>query len=159
VRKNRLGRVSVNGVAMESLEPGAFRRRIGVAFQDQEFTPATVRAAILGTRPLPLEFAAEAARLAGLDLAMLPMGMQTLIVPGVVPHGLVQRLTIARAIAARPELLFLDGALSAIEPDGCERLLRGLRERGVTVVLTAPDPAGLTSADRVLRLERGRIIR
>ena len=154
-----LGRVSVNGVALAALDPGDFRRRIGVAFQDQEFTPATVRAAILGARPLPLEFAAEAARLVGLDLATPPMGMQTLIVPGVVPDGLVQRLTIARAIAARPELVFLDDTLSAIEPDSCERLLRGLRDRGVTVVLTAPDPAGLTSADRVLHLERGRISR
>jgi ABC-type multidrug transport system fused ATPase/permease subunit len=155
------GRVSVNGIALASLAAGDFQHRIGAALPDQDFMPATIRAAILGARSLPLAAAIDAARLVGLDrdIAALPMGMHTLIVPGIIPDGLVQRLMIARAIAGQPELLFLDDMLSALDCDSCERLLRGLRGRQVTIVLTARDGAVPAAADRFLRLERGRIIR
>ncbi|MGH7087768.1 MAG: amino acid ABC transporter ATP-binding protein, partial [Stellaceae bacterium] len=72
--------------------------------------------------------------------------------------GLVQRLIIARALAARPELLLLDDVLAALAPDACKHLLGGLRGCGMTVVLTARDPALALLADRVLHLRGGRII-
>ncbi len=132
---------------------------LGAVFQDAEVAPVSIRAAILRGRSLPLESADDAARLVGLEQAIsrLPMGMQTLVVPGVLPEGMLQRLLIAQAIAGAPQLLLLDDALAPLDPAARDTLFHELRHRGTTVVFTAHDPDTLASADRMLHLEDGRL--
>lgn len=153
------GHVRVNGNLLTAQTATDFHRRVGTVFPDQHFAAMTIRAAILGGDELPLQAAEDAARLVGLEgaIARLPMGMQTLIVPGIFPTGLIQRLMLARALVTNPELLFLDDVLSAVGPDGCEPLFCDLRRRGTTIVLSAHDPAVLAAADRVVRLRCGRL--
>ena len=132
---------------------------LGAVFQDAEVAPVSIRAAILRGRSLPFESADDAARLVGLEQAIsrLPMGMQTLVVPGVLPEGMLQRLLIAQAIAGAPQLLLLDDALAPLDHAARDTLFHELRHRGTTVVFTAHDPDTLASADRVLHLEGGRL--
>ncbi|HEX3864705.1 MAG TPA: ATP-binding cassette domain-containing protein [Stellaceae bacterium] len=153
------GRLQVNGHDLTAARRSTFAACVGLVLQDTEMTAVTIRGAILGSRPLPLDLAEDAARLVGLDsiIAGLPMGMQTLVVPGVFPDGLVQRLMLARALAGRPELLLIDEVLSALDAGQRDRLLREFRQRGTTVVFTAFDPSVLAAADRELCLEAGRI--
>ncbi len=73
-------------------------------------------------------------------------------------RGLVQRLTIARAVLHRPRLLLLDEPRSNLDPAAGE-LVEPLigRAAGVTRVLTSHDPqAALAEADLVLALSGGR---
>jgi heme exporter protein A len=73
-------------------------------------------------------------------------------------RGMVQRLTVARAVLHRPELLLLDEPRSNLDPAAGE-LVEPLigRASGVTRVLTSHDPqAALAEADLVLALSGGR---
>jgi heme exporter protein A len=73
-------------------------------------------------------------------------------------RGMVQRLTVARAVLHEPELLLLDEPRSNLDPAAGE-LVEPLigRASGVTRVLTSHDPqAALAEADVVLALQGGR---
>ena len=73
-------------------------------------------------------------------------------------RGMTQRLTVARAILHRPQLLLLDEPRSNLDPAGSE-LTEPLigRSAGITRVLTSHDPqAALAEADLVLALGSGR---
>ena len=74
-------------------------------------------------------------------------------------RGMVQRLSVARAVLHAPELLLLDEPRSNLDPAGIE-LLEPLigRASGITRVLTSHDPsAALVEADLVLALNGGRV--
>jgi heme exporter protein A len=73
-------------------------------------------------------------------------------------RGMIQRLTVARAVLHRPQLLLLDEPRSNLDPAAGE-LVEPLigRASGVTRVLTSHDPqAALAEADLVLALAGGR---
>ncbi len=73
-------------------------------------------------------------------------------------RGMVQRLTVARAVLHRPELLLLDEPRSNLDPAAGE-LVEPLigRSAAITRVLTSHDPqAALAEADLVLALSGGR---
>jgi heme exporter protein A len=73
-------------------------------------------------------------------------------------RGMVQRLTVARAVLHGPELLLLDEPRSNLDPAAGE-LVEPLigRSSGITRVLTSHDPqAALAEADLVLALSGGR---
>ncbi len=74
-------------------------------------------------------------------------------------RGMVQRVVLARALAASPELLVLDEPFTALDPGGRDELaslLRAERDRGVGILLSSHDLDTLASvADRVLLLADG----
>ena len=82
------------------------------------------------------------------------------------PHdlsgGQKQRVAIARALAARPRLLLADEPTAALDSrTGREvvELLRGLaREQGCAVLMVTHDPRILDIADRLVRMEDGRLM-
>ncbi len=71
--------------------------------------------------------------------------------------GQRKRASIAVELLTRPRLFFLDEPTSGLDPSTAAdvmRLLRRLSERGVTVVLTTHEPAGIDRCDRVVFLAR-----
>lgn len=75
--------------------------------------------------------------------------------------GQLQRLTIAGALARRPALLISDESTSMIDPAGRTEVMGLLsrlpREQGMAVVHITHDPDEAALADRVVRIEAGRI--
>ena len=70
-----------------------------------------------------------------------------------------QRLSIARAIVRKPQLLILDEATTALDPETEERILltlRKLTEKGITIIAVSHQPAVLNIADNVYQLKLGR---
>lgn len=83
--------------------------------------------------------------------------------PARLSGGQKQRLALIRALARRPKILMLDEPLSALDPDLRRQLQDELRrlhqEFGTTTFLVSHDVAEiLRLADRVIRLEEGRIV-
>jgi ABC transport system ATP-binding/permease protein len=71
--------------------------------------------------------------------------------------GQRKRASIAVELLTRPTLFFLDEPTSGLDPSTAAdvmRLLRTLSRRGVTVVLTTHEPAGIDKCDRVIFLAR-----
>jgi ABC-2 type transport system ATP-binding protein len=82
--------------------------------------------------------------------------------PGELSGGLAQRLEIARAIAHRPEVLFLDEPSASLDPQtrlAIWDIIRELRAGGLTVVLTTHnmDEAD-TLCERVAIIDHGKIL-
>ena len=91
----------------------------------------------------------------------LPEGMNTIIGErGIrLSGGQRQRISIARAIVRDPELLILDEATTALDPQTEEKILKtigNLTKKGITIVAVSHQIAVLDIADQVFRLENGK---
>ena len=75
------------------------------------------------------------------------------------PHGYLRALGIAIALAAQPRVLLLDEPFAGMNPEEKERavrMVRGIRDRGVTVLLVEHDmPSVMRISDRVVVLNFG----
>ena len=159
------GRILIDGVDISTVSLGSLRRQIGVVPQHVLLFNASVADNIAygrtDARPGQVEAAARLAR-AHEFIAALPQGYDTLIGDrGVrLSGGQQQRLALARALLKNPPILVLDEATAMFDPQGEAEFLDGAREAlaGRTVILITHRPASLSIAERVLRLEAGRIV-
>jgi ATP-binding cassette subfamily C protein len=78
---------------------------------------------------------------------------------GLLSGGQRQRIAMARALIHRPQLLILDEATSALDPATEAEIVRNVRElsrqSGITVLSISHQPAWMTVADRVIRVQDG----
>ncbi len=159
------GRVLLDGVDLRDLSPAALRRHIGFVPQETFLFSATIAGNIaFGVESATPEEIRRAAELAGLatDIESFPQGYQTMVGErGItLSGGQKQRTAIARAILRNPRILILDDALSSVDTLTEERILQGLAEvmRGRTVILISHRVSTVRQADRIVVLERGRIV-
>ncbi len=159
------GNILIDGIDIAKVSLASLRRQIGVVPQHVLLFNATVRYNIAYGRPEPdqaeIEAAAAAAR-AHDFIASLPQGYDTLIGDrGVrLSGGQQQRLALARALLKDPPILILDEATAMFDPQGEAEFLQACRDvlRRRTVLLITHRPASLAAADRIVRVERGRIV-
>ena len=109
-----------------------------------------------------MEAAWEAARRAGLerDIESMPMGMYTLVGEGLstLSGGQRQRVLIARALVGDPKILLLDEATSALDNISQATVLEGLARLDATRIVIAHRLNTVRGADRIVVLDRGRIV-
>ncbi len=101
--------------------------------------------------------AAEADRVVEQTMADLDLTDRAEVPVRALSGGQRKRASIAVELLTRPRLFFLDEPTSGLDPSTAAdvmRLLRGLSERGVTVVLTTHEPASIDRCDRVIFLAR-----
>jgi ATP-binding cassette, subfamily B, bacterial len=159
------GTVRFDGVAVRDADPAALRARIGLVPQEPVIFSGSVLDNIRYGRPAATEdevrAAAEAAA-ATEFVDTLPERMDTeLGERGVrLSGGQRQRIAIARAILRDPALLLLDEATSALDAES-ERLVQqaldGLMRDRTTIVI-AHRLATVLKADRIVVMDRGRIV-
>ena len=159
------GRVLLDGIDLRNLSPADLRRQIGFVPQETFLFSATVAENIaFGVESATDEQVRHAAELAGLasDIESFPNGYQTMVGErGItLSGGQKQRTAIARAILRNPRILILDDALSSVDTLTEERILQGLAGvmRGRTVILISHRVSTVRQADRIVVLEKGRIV-
>lgn len=148
------GEILVNGQRMETLDAYAFRRSLGIVFQDSLLVSGTVRDNItLRDSAFTQEAIEEAMALSGLDevVKRLPNGLDTRV--GLrgqsLSGGEMQRLAIARALVRKPDILVLDEVTNHLDADAREafgELLRRLAP-GRIVLFVSHDPALINLCD------------
>ena len=121
---------------------------------DRNLLKAALRFPGLARRDTELrEEAAELMRFVGLA-DYLPARADSM------PYGALKRLEIARALAMRPRLLFLDEPAAGLNPSETlevDALVRRIADSGVTVVLVEHDMKMVMNlSDRILVLDYGR---
>jgi ABC-type bacteriocin/lantibiotic exporter with double-glycine peptidase domain len=88
------------------------------------------------------------------------MGLHTVLSEGAttLSGGQRQRLLIARAIVARPRILFLDEATSALDNRSQAIVTESLRRLNATRIVIAHRLSTIRDADRIIVMDAGRII-
>jgi ATP-binding cassette, subfamily B, bacterial HlyB/CyaB len=159
------GRVLVDGVDLAQVDPAWLRRQIGVVLQENVLFNSSIRENIALADPaLPVERVVAAAKLAGAHdfILELPEGYDTIVGErgSSLSGGQRQRIAIARALIADPRILIFDEATSALDYES-ERIVQqnmALIARGRTVLVIAHRLSALRLADRIITIERGRLV-
>jgi lipopolysaccharide export system ATP-binding protein len=158
------GRILFNGSEITSL-PMHLRARTGIGYLSQEpsiFRRLTVAENILAIlETLPLSRVQRLARLSELleELGLTPLaGNRADTLSG----GERRRLEITRALVTQPTFLLLDEPFSGIDPIAvaeCQEIIRGLKERGLGILLTDHNVREtLSITDRAYVMAEGRVL-
>jgi ATP-binding cassette subfamily B protein len=161
----RSGSITLDGMRLGDLDPADLRARIALVPQDSVMFASSVADNIRFGRPdasdaevaRAAEFAHAAAFIAALPLGMdTPVGERGVTLSG----GQRQRIAIARAVLRDAPLLLLDEATSSLDAESETQIAAALTElmRERTTIVIAHRLATVLSCDRILVLDKGRIV-
>ena len=158
------GHVFVDGRDVRSYHRDDLHRKFGVVFQNDVIFADTIRENIVFGRPVSEEQllrASEDAMAHGF-IENTPEGYdhKAAIRGANFSGGQKQRLLIARALAAKPEILVLDDASSALDYRTDAELRRAIREHhgDATTVVIAQRVSSILSLDEIIVLHEGEMI-
>lgn len=159
------GRITVCGLPVIEENLAQVHQQVGIVFQnpDNQFVGATVADDVafgLENRQVP-----PATMRSRIHQALTAVGMEKLVdaEPAMLSGGQKQRVAIAGILALKPAVIILDEATSMLDPAGRQlvlKLLQRLRaQQHYTIISITHDPVEMASADRILVLDDGQIVR
>ena len=159
------GQVRVGGIDLTRLDDKHLtllrRDRIGFVFQAYNLVPTLTA---LENITLPATLAGRKPDKGWLDTVIETVGLGDRLAhrPSELSGGQQQRVAVARALAARPEIIFADEPTGNLDSHASAEILAFLRqaarELGQTVVMVTHDPVAASYAGRVVFLNDGRIV-
>jgi ABC-type multidrug transport system fused ATPase/permease subunit len=158
------GRILVDGHNLRDLDLDAYRRQIGIVYQESFLFSNTVAANIAFGHPYAtLEQIEQAAKIASAHefITALPHGYETVLGESGVDlsGGQRQRLALARALILQPPILILDDPTASVDARTENEIVSALREamKGRTTFVVSSRLSLLRRADSILVLEDGRL--
>lgn len=159
------GRILIDGVDISTVSLASLRAQIGLVPQNVLLLHGSIRENIAyGTPDATFDEIQKAARLAQAHrfITDLPQGYDTQIgTEGMqLSGGQRHRLALARALLKDPPILILDEVTAMFDPEGERSFVEDARTacENRTVILITHRPASLQLADRIVTLERGRVV-
>jgi ATP-binding cassette subfamily B protein len=159
------GEILIDGIDIKTVTIASLRRQMAIVPQETILFTGTIANNIaFGNRTATAEAIESAARIANAHefISRLPAGYDTIVnEKGInLSGGQRQRIAIARAILHDPKILILDEATSALDSESESLVQEALQHVmiGRTVFIIAHRLATVRNCDRILVLERGRII-
>lgn len=164
---NCAGRISINNEDIRDLDIASWRENISIVMQEPNLFSGTVRENIRYSRPSASdEEVVEAARLACIhdEIVNWPEGYNTAV--GYRGHALSggqkQRLALARGFLRRAPILLLDEATTALDNTTEAKVQRNIdeyqRKHRVTIISVAHRLTTIRHSDRIMLLDKGRVI-
>jgi ATP-binding cassette, subfamily B, bacterial len=161
------GQILYNGHKSTDVELNQLRERIGFVTQDTQLFSGTIRENLLFVHPRASD--AECMEVLHQSacqslLARADKGLDTMIGEGgvKVSGGEKQRLSIARALLRRPDLLVFDEATSSLDSLTEEEITSTIREistrKDLITILIAHRLSTIMHADKIFVLEKGHIV-
>jgi ATP-binding cassette subfamily C protein LapB len=159
------GLVMIDGTDLRQLAPESIRRHVGAALQESVLLTGSVRENIaLGREGIDDEAMIRAAELSGThqfmgaiangyDLRLADRGEG-------LSGGPRQSIAIARALATRPQIVVFDEPSSAMDSQTETSLIQRLQQelKGKTFVLITHRPPLLQLVERILLIDKGRVV-
>ena len=159
------GRILADGLDLRDLDLDAYRRQIGIVYQESFLFSNTVAANIAFGNPRATQDQIEhAARIASAHefISELPQGYLTVLGESGVDlsGGQRQRLALARALLLEPPVLILDDPTASVDSKTEHEIVSALRHAmaGRTTFIASNRLSLLRRADVILVLEKGRLI-
>ena len=159
------GRILLDGVDMATINMRSFRDQVAIVPQNTILFSGTVRENITyGLDNVKESSLRDAIRRANCTdfVNELPEGVDTVIGShgGKLSGGQRQRIAIARALLRSPSMLILDEATSALDVHSEHLVQQAINEviEGRTTLIIAHRLATLRAADRIIVIDRGRIV-
>jgi subfamily B ATP-binding cassette protein HlyB/CyaB len=159
------GRVLVDGVDLAMVDTAWLRRQVGMVLQENVLFNRSVRDNIALADPaMPMERVIAAASLAGAHefVLELPEGYDTIVGErgSSLSGGQKQRIAIARALITNPRIVIFDEATSSLDYESERIIQEHMAEiaRGRTVFIIAHRLSTVRRTDRILTVDRGRLV-
>jgi subfamily B ATP-binding cassette protein HlyB/CyaB len=159
------GRVLVDGTDIAQVDPAWLRRQMGVVLQENVLFNRSVRDNIALSDPgMAMERIIAAAQLAGAHefILELPEGYDSIVGErgSSLSGGQRQRIAVARALVSDPRILIFDEATSALDYESERVIQQNMRRiaEGRTVFIVAHRLSALRFTDRIVTIERGRLV-
>ena len=156
------GAIYYDGQDLAEVSLPSVRTQLGVVLQNGQLMTGDIFTNIVGTRLLTQDDAWEAAESAGIaeDIAMMPMGMQTVISEGSsnISGGQRQRILIARALVNKPAILIFDEATSALDNRSQAIVTASIERLHATRIVIAHRLSTIRNCDRVIVMDDGKIV-
>ena len=159
------GKVYVDGKDIFSLKEEALtifrRRKIGFVFQSYNLVPVL---SVYENVALPVELDGKKADRAFIEEILDTLGIlqKARSLPGQLSGGQQQRAAIARALASRPSILLCDEPTGNLDSRTSQDVLGLLKlsgqKFGQTIVMITHNEEIAQMADRIIRIEDGRIL-
>ena len=158
------GEIRIGGLDLHKTGPRNLRTMMGVVMQDDQLFAGSIAENIsLFDHDFDQTRIEHAARLAAIheEIMAMPMGYHSLIgdMGSSLSGGQKQRIILARALYRHPRLLILDEATSHLDVAKERWVNEAVKHLKLTKVIIAHRPETIASADRVLEMEGGRIVR
>lgn len=158
------GEVTIGGRRLAQVGAQALRSLVGSVTQNDTLFAGSIADNICffdaGADRSRIE---QCARLASIhdEIAALPMGYDTFVgyMGTVLSGGQRQRILLARALYKRPSILILDEATSHLDVKRELLVSSAIRALRITRIVVAHRPQAAATADRIVTLEAGRIVR
>ncbi|OGU82851.1 MAG: ABC transporter ATP-binding protein, partial [Ignavibacteria bacterium RIFOXYA2_FULL_35_9] len=163
----KTGDIFYNGFSGNEINFDNLRERIGFVTQDTQLFSGTIKENLLFVNPTATdEECLSVLQKAAADnlLARADKGLDTMIGEGgvKVSGGEKQRLSIARALLRKPDLLVFDEATSALDSLTEEEISKTIREisssKDLITIMIAHRLSTVMHADKIYVLERGKIV-
>lgn len=156
------GNIYYDHVNLNKLDLVNLRKHIGVVLQTGAILGGSIRDNITCHRDYSDEEIMEVLKIVSMDkdLESLPMGLETILVPGggTISGGQGQKLMIARALISKPRILIFDEATSALDNISQELIAKNLDDLNVTRIVIAHRLSTIKNADRIYVLQHGKIV-
>jgi ATP-binding cassette subfamily B multidrug efflux pump len=159
------GSLLIDGRSIREWPIATLRGSIGFVPQDPFLFSETLAENIaLGEDKVVPELVSAAAAIASIDAEIrdFPLKYETMVGErGItLSGGQKQRTTLARAVLRNPKILILDDALSSVDTDTEEKILRGLKDvtRDRTTILVSHRCSTVRHADEIIVLREGAIV-
>ncbi|MDE5857810.1 MAG: ATP-binding cassette domain-containing protein, partial [Muribaculaceae bacterium] len=159
------GQIAIGNRPIDDYNLKWWRRHCGVVMQDGViFSESIARNIAVDDNEIDLDRLEQAARIANIHeyVMSLPLKYNTLIGrDGVgLSQGQKQRILIARAVYKDPDFIFLDEATNSLDATNEREIVDNLSRfyRGRTVVIVAHRLSTVRNADRIVVLDKGRVV-
>jgi ABC-type bacteriocin/lantibiotic exporter with double-glycine peptidase domain len=156
------GKIMVNGLPIESVDLGRFRSLVGDSFTEESIFSGTIRENIRLGKDIEDNHILEIIELVGLRDYIF--GLQDDLETMLLPEGkglsktVVNAIIMARCLSSKPKILLLEELVADLEPTVKKNVLEYIMKGSWTVVIISDDEEIQKMVQRVIELNKGRIV-